>query len=94
MDPGTATLVIYLAGMGPAPRDLDRVWPYFVMFPKMTLVHTYPHLHHPLGIKMRSMQACLYVAERERARGNKAACEQEHRDTAPRDWWPDRPPPA
>jgi hypothetical protein len=94
MDAGTVTLVIYLAGMGPAPRDLDRVWPYFVMFPKMTLHHTDVPLHHPLGIKLRSMQACLRVAESERARGNKAACEQEHRATGPRDWWPERPPPA
>jgi hypothetical protein len=39
MDAGTATLVIYLARMGPDPRELDRLWPYFVEFPKMTLVH-------------------------------------------------------
>ena len=95
MDAGTITLVIYLAGMGPAPRDLDRLWPYFVMFPKMTLVHTHVLLRHPLALKIRSMQACLRVAESERARGDKAACEQEHDDrTAPRDYWPDRPPPA
>jgi len=94
MDVSTVTLVIYLAGMGPAPRDLDRLWPYFVMFPKMTLHHTDVPLHHPLGIKMRSMQACLRVAESERARRNKAACEQEHRATGQRDWWPDRAPPA
>ncbi len=94
-DAGTATLVIYLAGMGPDPHDLDRVWLYFVMFPKMTIHHTHVPLHHPLGIKMRSMQACLRVAESERARGNKALCyENKERDRGPTDYWPDAPHPS
>ena len=94
MDVSTVTLVIYLAGMGPDPHDLDRLWPYFVMFPKMTVHHTHVPLQHPLALKMRSMEACEHVAERERARGHKANCyDKKDRDHGPTDYWPDAPHP-
>jgi hypothetical protein len=84
MDPGTVTLVISLARMGPEVRLLPFLIPSH---------HT--GLHHPLALRMPSMEACLRVAERERARGNKAGCSSsEHHDTAPRDWWPDAPHPS
>ena len=91
MDAGTATLVIYLAGMGPAPRDpfLD-LW---ITFPNMPRVHV--PLRHPLALKMRSMDACERVAERERERGNKANCyDNKDRDHGPTDYWPDAPHPS
>ena len=61
MDAGTVTLLIYLAGMGLPSWELDQV-------------HRVP-VHHPLAVPMRSKEACLQVAERERARGNKAWCQ-------------------
>jgi hypothetical protein len=84
MDAGTVTLVIYLAGMGPAPRGpfLD-LW---IRFPDMPRV--YAPLRHPLVVPMRSMQACLQVAERERARGNKAGCNRVRDLVPPGDFWP------
>ena len=64
MDAGTATLVIYLAGMGPAARSF---------LPPSIPTHA-TGLQHPLRLSMGSLEACLHVAERERARGNKATC--------------------
>ena len=61
MDVGTVTLLIYLAGMGLPSWELDQL-------------HRVP-VHHPLAVPMRSKEACLQVAERERARGNKAWCQ-------------------
>jgi outer membrane lipoprotein-sorting protein len=61
MDAGTATLLIYLAGMGLPSWELDQL-------------HRVP-VHHPLAVSMRSKEACLQFAERERARGNKAWCQ-------------------
>ena len=61
MDAGAATLLIYLAGMGLPSWELDQL-------------HRIP-VHHPLAVPMRSEEACLRAAERERARGNKASCQ-------------------
>jgi hypothetical protein len=72
MDAGTVTLVLYLAGMGLPWWNLPT-GQYSLMFPKM--VHTRVPVRHPLGVPMRSKEACLCVAERERARGNKAFCQ-------------------
>ena len=64
MDAGTATLVIYLAGMGSAARSL--------LPPSIPTYAT--GVEHPLRLSMRSLEVCLQVAERERKRGNKAIC--------------------
>jgi hypothetical protein len=69
MDAGTVTLVLYLAGLGRPRWELDLLGRYFEAYPKMTLVHTRVPVHHPLVVPMRDKEACLQVAERERARG-------------------------
>jgi hypothetical protein len=91
MDAGTVTLVIYLAGMGPAPRD---PFPYlWITFPNLPRVHV--PLHHPLAVTMRSLEACEHVAKRERARGHKALCyENKEHDRGPSDYWPHAPRPG
>jgi outer membrane lipoprotein-sorting protein len=61
MNVGTVTLLIYLAGMGLPSWELDQL-------------HRVP-VQHPLAVSMRSKESCLQVAERERARGNKALCQ-------------------
>jgi outer membrane lipoprotein-sorting protein len=61
MATGTVTLLIYLAGMGLPSWELDQL-------------HRVP-VRHPLAVPMRSKEACLQVAERERARGNRAWCQ-------------------
>ena len=61
MDTATATLLIYLAGMGLPSWELDQL-------------HRVP-VRHPLAVPMRSNESCLQIAERERARGNKASCQ-------------------
>jgi hypothetical protein len=85
MHPGTFTLIIYLAGMGPAPRDPFRH--FSLRFSKVHRVHV--PLHHPLFLKMPSMEACLRVADSERARGNKAGCTRSSDDAGPRDYNPE-----
>jgi hypothetical protein len=73
MEPGTVTLVLCLAGMGLPSWNLDYpLGGLFEAYPKMTLVHTRVPVRHPLVVPMRSKGACLHVAERESARGNKA----------------------
>jgi hypothetical protein len=76
MDTGTVTLVLYLAGMGLPSWNLDYpLGGLFEAYPKMALVHTRVPVHHPLVVPMRNKEGCLYVAERERTRGNKARCQ-------------------
>jgi outer membrane lipoprotein-sorting protein len=61
METATATLLIYLAGMALPSWELDQL-------------HRVP-VRHPLAVPMRSKESCLQVAERERARSNKASCQ-------------------
>jgi hypothetical protein len=65
MGAGTVTLVLYLAGLGRAPAILF-LDPWLWRFPQV---------HNPFPVPMRSIEACRYVAERERARGTRARCE-------------------
>lgn len=78
-------LIIYLAGMGPAPRDPFRL--LSLRFPRVHRVHV--PLQHPLLVKMPSMEACLRVADSERARGNKVGCRRGGGATAPGDYNPE-----